>query len=66
MFRPRASSPWSVELLSAIALAGGDALPDVDDGALVDARALVAADELLEPVAVELAGVRLDLGSARR
>ena len=33
---------------------------DVDDRALVDARALVGADELLELVLVELAGVGLD------
>ena len=42
-------------------LALGEAVADVDDRALVDAGALVAADELLELVLVELAGVRLDL-----
>ena len=41
-------------------LAIGDALADVHDGALVDARALVGADELVELVLVELAGVGLD------
>ena len=38
----------------------GDARPDVDDRALVDARPLVGADELLELVLVELAGIGLD------
>ena len=42
-------------------LAVGDARPDVDDRALVDAGALVAADELQELVLVELAGVGLDV-----
>src|SRR5439155_5778418 len=41
-------------------LAVGDAVADVDDRALVDAGALVAADELLELVLVELARVGLD------
>ena len=42
-------------------LAGLDPLAEVDDRALVDAGALVAADELLEPVLVEVAGVGLDV-----
>src|SRR3954454_9270463 len=42
------------------------ALADRDDRALVDARALVAADELEELVLVELAGVRVDLNPLRR
>src|SRR5260370_684854 len=41
-------------------LAEHDAGADVDDRALVDAGALVAADELLELVLVELAGIGLD------
>ena len=41
-------------------LAVGDPSADVDDRAVVDARALVGADELLELVLVELAGVGLD------
>ena len=47
-------------------VAVGDPLADLDDGPLVDARALVGADELLEAVLVELAGVRLDLDPLRR
>ena len=47
-------------------LAVGDAGPDVDDRALVDARALVAADELQELVLVELARSRSRCGCARR
>ena len=42
-------------------LAVADAVADVDDGSLVDARALVAADELEELVLVELARVGLDV-----
>ena len=41
-------------------LAVGDALADVDDRSLVDAGALVAANELVELVLVQLAGVGLD------
>jgi hypothetical protein len=47
-------------------LAVRDPRADVDDGPLVDARALVAPDELLELVLVELAGSRSRSGSARR
>ena len=51
----------SVELESAIGCARLDPLPDVHDGPLVDARALVGAHVLLQQVLVQLAGVRLDL-----
>src|SRR4029079_16409956 len=40
-------------------LADGHPLAEVDDGPLVDARALVAADELVEPVLIQVAGVTL-------
>src|SRR6185312_2652679 len=38
----------------------GDAITDVDDRAVIDAGPLVGADELLEAVLVELAGIGLD------
>ena len=61
MLRPRASSPLSVELESAIGWPGSTRMPDLDDGSLVDARALVGAHELVEAVLLELARVGLDL-----
>ena len=60
MLRPSASSPLSVELRVGDRLARLHALADVHDRPLVDACALVAAHELLEPVLVELALVGLD------
>src|SRR5215210_8894398 len=47
-------------------LAQGHTLTDVHDGALVDARALVAAHELLEAVLVEFALIGLDGNPLRR
>ncbi len=61
MFRPSASSPEVGRARVGDRVAGGDASTDVDDRALVDARALVASDELREDVLVQLAGVGLDL-----
>ena len=61
MLRPSASSPSWVELESAIGWPSTTRAADVDDRALVDAGALVAADELEELVLVELAGIGLDV-----
>ena len=58
MFWPRASSPRSVELLSASGWPASTRVADLDDRALVDARALVGAHELLERgSSSQLAGV---------
>ena len=59
MFRPSASSPLSVELQSAMGWPASTRCADLDDRSLVDARALVGADELVEPVLVELAAPSL-------
>ena len=69
MLRPRASSPFCVELRVSDGLTGFDLLTDLDDRALIDARALVAADELVEAVLVELVDATflgLDLDPVRR
>ena len=69
MLRPRASSPRSVELLSASGSPAVDAVAHVDQRPLVDAGALVGAHELLEAVLVQLAapsGLDLDAVGGHR